>query len=170
MNVHVTADAPQGVRARSLHPPYQQAAPAIYLLSSELAHPPVDDHSFGRGICISRVDSFDARWAALLKPDVVIPAILNFHRLLSQWHKERGATSSTTKMILCPSYQRIIGMGDEAVPFILKQIETEGDDPDHWSAALEAITGANPVPPDAVGNLKKMATAWFDWARGRYVR
>jgi hypothetical protein len=72
-------------------------------------------------------------------------------------------------MAMCPSYQRIIGMGGRAVPFILRAMENEGNDPDHWFWALEMITGADPVPVDAYGDTVRMAQAWFDWAKGRYA-
>ena len=53
----------------------------------------------------------------------------------------------------------------------LEQIleELEGDDPDHWFPALEAITGANPVPESDFGNLAKMADAWLGWAMDQDV-
>jgi hypothetical protein len=70
---------------------------------------------------------------------------------------------------MCPSYQRIIGMGGRVVPLILREMENEGDDPDHWFWALEMITGADPVPVEAYGDTVQMAQAWHSWAEGRYV-
>lgn len=67
-------------------------------------------------------------------------------------------------MSMAPAYQRIIGMGDPAVPLILAQLKSEGDDPDHWFWALTAITGANPVKAEDKGDMVKMAAAWFKWA------
>src|SRR5205823_2029616 len=69
-----------------------------------------------------------------------------FQQLVSRWRKERGATSSITRMAMCQSYQRIIGMGEKIIPLILRQLESEGDDPDHWFWALQALTRENPVP------------------------
>ena len=88
-----------------------------------------------------------------------------FARLRTQWIAERGATSSIAKMATCPSYQRIIAMGDEVVPLILRQLEQEGDEPDQWFWALAAITGENPVAADAQGDIVQMARAWLDWGR-----
>lgn len=87
-----------------------------------------------------------------------------FQLLASQWHKERGATSSITQMATCPSYQRIIGMGGKVIPLILRELENEGDDPDHWFWALQALTRKDPVPEDARGDMREMARAWLDWA------
>ena len=87
-----------------------------------------------------------------------------FSRLAEQWREERGITSSISDMIVCPSYLKIIGMGQNALPLILEQIKREGDDPDHWFTALEAITGEDPVSKDAYGDTVKMAAAWLSWA------
>jgi hypothetical protein len=51
----------------------------------------------------------------------------------------------------------------------LRELETEGDDPDHWFWALEMITGEDPVPVNAYGNTILMANAWLEWAKGRYA-
>ena len=89
---------------------------------------------------------------------------VRFHYLVSQWRKERGATSSITEMVMCRSHLHIIGTGPVAIPFILREMEDEGDDPDMWFVALQMLTGADPVTDDARGNFKKMAVLWFDWA------
>ena len=77
--------------------------------------------------------------------------------------------SSTTEMVMCPSYQRIIGMGEKVVPMILRQLEHEGEQPENWFWALRHITGENPVPPEIRGNRRAMAKVWLDWAKGRYA-
>ena len=87
-----------------------------------------------------------------------------FMELREQWRVERGITSSLSDMIVCPSYLKIIGMGGKALPLILKQLKSEGDDPDHWFTALQAITHKDPVPEDAHGDTVKMAKAWLLWA------
>ena len=92
-----------------------------------------------------------------------------FQHLIVTWKKERGATSSIPQMSMCPSYQKIIGMGEKAVPLILRQLQSESDDPGHWHWALSAITGANPVPEDAIGNTRKISKAWLQWARDKYA-
>ncbi len=92
-----------------------------------------------------------------------------FAQLVGQWHRERGITSSLSEMIVCPSYLRIIAMGEKALPLILAQLRREGDDPDHWSAALEAITGEDPIPKEVYGDTVKIAKAWLSWAEERNV-
>jgi hypothetical protein len=85
-----------------------------------------------------------------------------FETLVARWKDETRFESSSTKLFLHPAYQQIIGMGPEAVPLILESLERA---PEHWSWALKAITGEDPVPPEARGNLRLMAAAWRDWAR-----
>ena len=87
-----------------------------------------------------------------------------FDLLLHRWYQERGVTSSLSEMTMCPSYLKIIAMGSTALPLILNQLKREGDDPDHWFAALEAITGHDPISEDIYGDTVKMAAAWFNWA------
>jgi hypothetical protein len=70
-------------------------------------------------------------------------------------------------MAMCHSYQRIIGMGEKALPLILRQLRNEGNDPDHWFWALEAIAQVDPVPPEAYGDMEEMAQCWLRWAAGR---
>lgn len=93
---------------------------------------------------------------------------IKFQQLRAQWEAECGITSSLTKIVLAPSYQRIIAMGPKAIPFILRQLELEGDDPDWWFWALEMLTGHNPVPDGARGNTVAMAKAWLDWGQREY--
>jgi hypothetical protein len=90
----------------------------------------------------------------------------SFRQFVAQWHKERGTASSPVYMAMCPSYQRIMSMGPErAIPLILKQLELEGDDPDHWFWALHYLANADPVHPDDRGNMKKMSAAWIRWGQ-----
>ena len=85
---------------------------------------------------------------------------LRFRELAGRWRVERGSSSSLTWMTSRPSYLRIIAMAEVAVPFLLQELRYE---PDHWFTALRAITGENPVPEDARGNLRRMAAAWIQW-------
>ena len=83
-----------------------------------------------------------------------------FRSVREEWLKERPLGVDVAGMVAHPAYQRIIGMGEEAVPFILQELERR---PDHWFWALYAITGSDPVSEDAQGNLSKMTDAWLDW-------
>ncbi|MFY9821612.1 MAG: hypothetical protein WAM82_09520 [Thermoanaerobaculia bacterium] len=89
-----------------------------------------------------------------------------FLRLTKSWREATQYISSTTDMVMHPAYQRIIGMGPAALPLILRELARE---PDHWFWALQAITGEDPVPPAARGNLSKMTDAWLRWASLRGI-
>lgn len=97
----------------------------------------------------------------------ITPDIVNqfkFKRLVSEWRRERDATSSfVSDMAMCTSYQKIIGMGDAAIPLILSELRSEGDEPDHWFWALRVITDVDPVPVEDRGQTVKMARAWLAW-------
>jgi hypothetical protein len=93
-----------------------------------------------------------------------------FRQFASEWRQNRNSLSSTAwDNVAIPGYQRIIGMGDKAIPFILEEIQTElkSGEPDDWFVALWAISGENPVPEESRGNLKQMASAWLQWGARR---
>ncbi|MCH7511735.1 MAG: hypothetical protein IIB19_05140 [Chloroflexi bacterium] len=87
-----------------------------------------------------------------------------FQRLADEWLADTRYESRVQSMIVHPSYQRIVGMGERALPLILQRLERETD---HWFPALQAIAGENPVPPEDSGNLDAMTRSWLQWGRRR---
>lgn len=87
-----------------------------------------------------------------------------FRLLADQWRRETGLLSSVSQIAIHPAYQRIIGMGNKAIPLILQELEKR---PAHWFWALAAITGENPVPLEVRGDVIRMADAWIRWGRSR---
>jgi hypothetical protein len=85
-----------------------------------------------------------------------------FALLAEVWKTERGPQSSIAKMAMHPAYQQIIGLGRDAVPVLLEEMERR---PSHWAWALRAITGADPVPEESRGKLVETAQAWIKWGR-----
>jgi len=85
-----------------------------------------------------------------------------FDILAKQWIEETQSASSVTRKVRHPAYQRIIAMGERAIPPILRDLERE---PRMWGPALHAITGALPVPPADAGKVAHIARAWLDWAK-----
>ncbi len=85
-----------------------------------------------------------------------------FRRLAATWHKETDYLSSMSEASSHPAYQEIISLGPPVVPLLLHDLEQNHT---HWFAALRGITGANPVPPSAAGNISRMAEAWLRWAK-----
>lgn len=91
------------------------------------------------------------------------PYISNmFHAYADEWENETKHLSSTTKRVMHPSYQAIIGMGPVVVPLLLRDLEKTHR---MWFWALSAITRENPVRPTDAGNVPKMVAAWTDWGR-----
>jgi len=89
---------------------------------------------------------------------------MRFRKLLAQWHAERGATSSITRMAQCDSYVAIMAMGKPVIPLIMAQLRAEGEQPDQWFWALQVLTdGLDPVSEADRGNTVKMAEAWLNW-------
>ena len=85
-----------------------------------------------------------------------------FQRLAAEWRRDVGPLSSVSKITQHPSYQAIIALGRDVVPLILRELERQ---PDHWFAALRALTGADPVAPEDRGRMDRMAAAWIHWGR-----
>ena len=83
-----------------------------------------------------------------------------FEMLAERWKNETVHCSSVLEMAMHPAYQQIIGMGQRAVPFILRDLKQQ---PAHWFWALRAIAGEDPVSPNDKGDLLKMAEAWLNW-------
>ncbi len=91
-----------------------------------------------------------------------IPVRDEFLRLAVDLDTETRFISDVDKIIHHSAYQQIIGLGHEVVPFLLLDLDQH---PGRWLWALHSITGANPVPSSALGNVKKMASAWSEWGK-----
>ena len=108
-----------------------------------------------------RLVDVDVQFATLV--DTRIANWLTFERLVEEWKDQRGAASSITETALCPAYQSIIGMGEPVIPFLLRQLHDEGDEPDQWFWALSSIARVNPVDDADRGNYVRMAHTWLAW-------
>jgi hypothetical protein len=85
-----------------------------------------------------------------------------FHESVDRWKADTLHWSSITKMVAHPSYLRIIGLASYGRNAVLRLLIAElQNDPDHWFAALEAITGKNPVPPTV--SLGEAVASWIEW-------
>ena len=89
-------------------------------------------------------------------------AVQRFATLAARRHQETVALSSVSQMAMHPAYQEVIGMGQTAVPLILRELQNK---PDHWFWALQAITGADPIVPEERGKVRAMAAAWIQWGK-----
>ncbi len=85
-----------------------------------------------------------------------------FHQLASAWQQAVAHHSSSALRYNHPAYQEIIALGAPIVPLLLQDLEQNRR---HWFAALKAITGADPVPPDDAGKIPRMTELWLRWGR-----
>lgn len=85
-----------------------------------------------------------------------------FDVLVSTWSYNTAVSSSVREMVLDPSYQEIIGMGELAIPLILRELQKK---PDHWFWALRSITGIDPVKEEDKGDVRKMTAIWLRWGQ-----
>lgn len=90
-----------------------------------------------------------------------------FRRLAAAWHDAVAYHSSTTVRNNHPAYREIISLGLPVVPLLLRDLE---ENQTHWFAALREITGADPIPESAAGNIPKMAEAWLRWGKDNGYR
>jgi hypothetical protein len=83
-----------------------------------------------------------------------------FRKLVAEWRTAVAPLSSTTRRVQHPAYQRIIALGPRVVPLVLRELKER---PNHWFAALQALTGADPVPISDRGKISQMTEAWVRW-------
>ncbi len=85
-----------------------------------------------------------------------------FRELAARWEEETLLMSSSTEIAIHPAYREIISICAPVIPYILNDLKVSDS---HWHAALQAITGENPVPPEDMGRIRKMNEAWLAWGR-----
>jgi hypothetical protein len=61
-------------------------------------------------------------------------------------------------------YQQIIGLGEAAIPLLLKELEKKSG---HWFWALKSISREDPVLPESRGRISEMTQAWMDWGQAK---
>lgn len=92
---------------------------------------------------------------------------IEFISLSMTWERETRMLSSITEIATHPSYQKIIGMGAEALPMILHELKRKSG---HWFWALKAISRRDPVPLEHRGRMEAMRQDWLNWgAKNGYV-
>jgi hypothetical protein len=87
-----------------------------------------------------------------------------FHRLAGEWRRDARLLSSSSRMAQLASYRQIVGLGQDAVPLLLREMR---DNPNHWTLALHEITQAKPWGSEDAGNLARLSVAWTTWGRER---
>jgi hypothetical protein len=83
-----------------------------------------------------------------------------FEELALSWSADTAHLSSPIKLMAHPAYRQIIALGPSVLPLMLRDLEESGR---FWFPALSAITGENPIPDDAAGDIERMTRAWIEW-------
>ncbi|MEB3232093.1 MAG: hypothetical protein VKJ64_13880 [Leptolyngbyaceae bacterium] len=83
-----------------------------------------------------------------------------FNNLVQLVIQETRSESSTLKIATHPAYQQIIGLGQPAIPLLLRELERKSG---RWFWALKAISRIDPVEPSDRGKTRKMIDAWMQW-------
>ena len=127
-----------------------------------MSDPPIIN---GRTISLKKIERGHnvEEWVSKAKPVSIQQNIdVQFASLASEWKHSVRIISDWNQMILHPCYQRIIGLGPNVIPLILKDLEQNGG---HWFWALQALTGENPVAKEDAGKARKMTKSWLDWGK-----
>ena len=85
-----------------------------------------------------------------------------FEKLAARWRADTSHLSRLDKIVSHPAYLKIIGMGHEALPFILRELQQRVD---YCFTALEAISRAAPAQQTEPVNMNEMASAWIAWGQ-----
>jgi hypothetical protein len=86
------------------------------------------------------------------------------NKLADEWEEKSIHYSSIERMCMLPEYQEILALGWSAVGPLLRRMQKN---PDWWFWALRYITGDDPVPASARGDLTEMTKAWIQWGSNR---
>lgn len=74
--------------------------------------------------------------------------------------QDTRSESSTVRIATHPAYQQIIGLGQPAIPLLLRELEQRSG---RWFWALKAISRVDPVERSHRGKTRKMIDAWVQW-------
>ena len=85
-----------------------------------------------------------------------------FRRLVDNWRAETRFLSSVQARSTNRWYQMIIGLGEPALPHLLRELERA---PDHWFWALRSIAREDPV--ETYERFNDAVAAWLKWGRDR---
>jgi len=118
-------------------------------------------------------------WRSLSRPNRPVQTPLDaeqseadeLYRLVSyhvaKWKDETANLSSIAKMVLHPSYLRLIALGGRSpnvVGILLRELRSE---PDYWFEALKAITGEDAATADS--DLDESVRLWLEWGTVRGI-
>jgi hypothetical protein len=98
------------------------------------------------------------RDASPIRPNDEVAKLFDEYR--SNWQRDTIFFSNISEKIHHEDYQRIIGLGLQALPHILSALESE---PDDWFWALFSIVGIDVAAGERT--VQDAAVAWVRWGR-----
>jgi hypothetical protein len=131
-----------------------------YVPASQLIQVAEDREFSGAEVLLAAHEIGAGLAQSLPRPSVEDASKARFEALVRTWHEETDFLSAPSDVTLNFNYQQIIGMGPPVLPLIFDELKRHGG---HWFWALRAITGEDPVPPEARGNVRRMKAAWLEW-------
>jgi len=91
-----------------------------------------------------------------------------FQEQANKWQRETQHLSSPGQRMMHPSYQAILGMGNENRREIIRlMIRDMQQHRRPWFWALSYLAQDNPVSQSDAGNTDKVIKAWVDWGKAQ---
>lgn len=85
-----------------------------------------------------------------------------FKKLTAEWKRETEIVGNLSKIVMHPSYQRILAMGPDVVPLILEDLAKA---PAHWFWALHNLVPQGEDPAEGLTTISKARHAWLEWGK-----
>lgn len=103
-------------------------------------------------------------WAETKPSALAYPATIEerFRLLADEWSEDTWHISSISDLTVHPNYRKIIDMGMDVVPLLLKDLQQKHR---FWFPALSEITKLRPFDPKHTGDVAKMTEAWIAWGK-----
>jgi hypothetical protein len=83
-----------------------------------------------------------------------------FDRLVQSWVEDVRFTNSMNRVLSSEPLRQIISLGEPVIPLIFEDLAKSRR---HWFYALHVLTGADPAPKSAAGNMEKLRASWLKW-------
>jgi hypothetical protein len=100
----------------------------------------------------------DAKQVLTVKTATIDSLAEEFPNLVRQWKEETFFISSLGKQFTHPAYVRIMAMGKEGIPLVLREMQNSQD---NWFYALKFMAGKDIAA--GIENFEDAKAAWLEW-------
>ena len=102
--------------------------------------------------------------------EAVDPLEEQFREQADKWDLETRHLSSPTQKMMHPSYQAILGMGQEHTEKVTRFLILDMQQHRRaWFWALSYLTRDNPINRADAGKMDKMISAWVEWGERKGI-